>query len=155
MSKLTENFNPDDATREQLLSILEELNEKLIPAPAPKPEPVKRGQLYLAPCQELRESMTRHLEAAAKDARWMMQEIKKFIRTCPPAESENAWDEVFKQAMVEMDTMILTLGYHAGAIDRHAWHIAHLAVMANGGDMDRLQEAWNRCDNNVTQKKTA
>lgn len=45
MSKLIENFNPDDATREQLLSILEELNEKLIPAPAPKPEPVKRGQL--------------------------------------------------------------------------------------------------------------
>ena len=85
----------------------------------------------------------------------MMQEIKKFIRTCPPAESENAWDEVFKQAMVEMDTMILTLGYHAGAIDRHAWHIAHLAVMANGGDMDRLQEEWARCDNNVTQKKTA
>ena len=155
MSMLTENFNPDDATREQLLSILEELNEKLIPAPAPKPEPVKRGQLCLAPCQELRESMTRHLEAAAKDARWMMQEIKKFIRTCPPAESENAWDEVFKQTMVEMDTMILTLGYHASAINRHAWHIAHLAVMANGGDMDRLQEGWNRCDNNVTQKKTA
>ena len=146
MSMLTENFNPDDATREQLLSILEELNEKLIPAPAPKPEPVKRGQLCLAPCQELRESMTRHLEAAEKDARWMMQEIKKFIRTCPPAESENAWDEVFKQAMVEMDTMLLTLGYHAGAIDRHAWHIAHLAVMANGGDMGRLQEEWNRCD---------
>ena len=87
MSKLIENFNPDDATREQLLSILEELNEKLIPAPAPKPEPVKRGQLCLAPCQELRESMTRHLEAAEKDARWMMQEIKKFIRTCPPSES--------------------------------------------------------------------
>ena len=155
MSKLTENLNPDDATREQLLSILEELNEKLIPAPAPKPEPVKRGQLCLAPCQELRESMTRHLEAAEKDARWMMQEIKKIIRTCPPSESENAWDEVFKQTMVEMDTMILTLGYHAGAIDRHAWHIAHLAVMANGGNMDRLQEGWARCDNNVTQKKTA
>ena len=155
MSKLTENFNPDDATREQLLSILEELNEKLIPAPAPKPEPVKRGQLCLAPCQELRESMTRHLGAAEKDARRMMQEIKRFIRSCPSAESENAWDEVFKQAMVEMDTMILTLGYHAGAIDRHAWHIAHLAVMANGGNMDRLQEEWARCDNNVTQKKTA
>ena len=155
MSKLTENFNPDDATREQLLSILEELNEKLIPAPAPKPEPVKRGQLCLAPCQELRESMTRHLEAAEKDARRMMQEIKRFISSCPPAESENAWDEVFKQAMVEMDTMILTLGYHAGAIDRHAWHIAHLAVMANGGNMDRLQEEWARCDNNVTRQKTA
>lgn len=155
MSKIIENFNPDDATREQLLSILEELNEKLIPAPAPKREPVKLGQLYLAPCQELRESMTRHMEAAERDAKHLMQEIKRFIRTCQPSESEQAWDAVFKQSMVEMEMMVLALGYHTSAVDRHAWHIAHLAVMANGGDMDRLQEEWNRCDNNVTQKKTA
>ena len=135
-----------ETTHEQLLSLLGELTDKLTPAPAPKPEPVKLGQLYLAPCQELRESMTRHMEAAERDAKQMMYEIKKFIRTCPPAESENAWDAVFKQVMVEMDTMVLALGYHATAIDRHAWHIAHLAVMANGGDMNRLQEEWNRCD---------
>ena len=147
VSTTASNGNPtSDTPHEQLLSLLGELTDKLTPAPAPKREPVKLGQLYLAPCQELRESMTRHMEAAERDAKHLMREIKKFIHTCPPAESEKAWDEVFKQAMVEMDTMLLTLGYHASAIDRHAWHIAYLAVMANGGDMNRLQEEWNRCD---------
>ena len=145
VSNPASNGNPtSENTHEQLLSLLGELTNKLDPAPAPKPEPVKLGQLYLAPCQELRESMTRHMEAAEKDAKQMMREIKKFIRTCPPAESENAWDEVFKHSMIEMDMMLLTLGYHTSAIDRHAWHIAHIAVMANGGDMGRLQKEWNR-----------
>ena len=155
MSMLTEKINPDEATREHLLDLLSELTNKLDPAPAPKPEPVKLGQLYLAPCQELRESITRHMEAAEKDAKQMMREIKKFIRTCPPAVSEKAWDEVFKQAMVEMDMMLLTLGYHTSAIDRHAWHVAHLAVMANGGDINRLQEEWGRCDRQQQRQKTA
>ena len=65
------NGNPtSENVHEQLLSLLGELTDKLTPAPAPKPEKVKVGQIEcLAPFSELREAIGRHMEAVIADAK--------------------------------------------------------------------------------------
>ena len=77
----------NDTTREQLLSLLGELTDKLAPAPAPKPEQVKVGQIEcLAPFSELREAIGRHMEAVIADAKELEREVKKAVRAYPPCD---------------------------------------------------------------------
>ena len=127
----------DDTTREQLLSLLGELTEKLTPAPAPKPEKVKVGQIEcLAPFSELREAIGRHMEAVIADAKELEREVKKAVRAYPPCESERAWEAVFKRGVDQLHNMVDVLLWHTGTIQQQAFHLAQLVVMAAEGDDD-------------------
>ena len=123
----------NDTTREQLLSLLGELTEKLEPTPAPKPERVKRGQIEcLAPFYDLRESMQKKMEAIFADAKELEREVKKAMRACPPYESEAAWNAVFKRSISQLHEMVTVLGWHTGSIEQQVFHLCQLAVMAAG-----------------------
>ena len=129
----------NDTTREQLLSLLGELTDKLTPAPAPKPEKVKVGQIEcLAPFSELREAIGRHMEAVIADAKELEREVKKAVRAYPPCESERAWEAVFKRGINQLHNMVDVLIWHTGTIQQQAFHLAQLVVMAAEGDDDLL-----------------
>ena len=129
----------NDTTREQLLSLLGELTEKLTPAPAPKPEKVKVGQIEcLAPFSELREAIGRHMEAVIADAKELEREVKKAVRAYPPCESERAWEAVFKRGVDQLHNMVDVLIWHTGTIQQQAFHLAQLVVLAAEGDDDLL-----------------
>ena len=131
----------NDTTREQLLSLLGELTDKLAPAPAPKPEKVKVGQIEcLAPFSELREAIGRHMEAVIADAKELEREVKKAVRAYPPCESERAWEAVFKRGVDQLHNMVDVLIWHTGTIQQQAFHLAQLVVMAAGGDDDLLYQ---------------
>ena len=102
------NGNPtSENVHEQLLSLLGELTDKLTPAPAPKPEKVKVGQIEcLAPFSELREAIGRHMEAVIADAKELEREVKKAVRAYPPCESERAWEAVFKRGINQLHNMV-------------------------------------------------
>lgn len=127
----------NDTTREQLLSLLGELTDKLTPAPAPKPEKVKVGQIEcLAPFTELREAIGRHMEAVIADAKEFEREVKKTVRAYPPCESERAWEAVFKRGVDQLHNMVDVLIWHTGTIQQQAFHLAQLVVLAAEGDDD-------------------
>ena len=127
------------ATYEQLLALLGELNDKLLPLPAPKPERVKRGQVEcLAPFYDLRESMQKKMEAIFADAKELEREVKKAVRANPPCENEAAWEAVFKRSIDQLHDMVTVLGWHTGSIERQAFHLCQLAVMAAGGDTEAV-----------------
>ena len=129
----------NDTTREQLLSLLGELTDKLTPAPAPKPEKVKVGQIEcLAPFSELREAIGRHMEAVIADAKELEREVKKAVRAYPPCESERAWETVFKRGVDQLHNMVDVLIWHTGTIQQQAFHLAQLVVLAAEGDDDLL-----------------
>ncbi len=123
----------NDTIREQLLSLLGELTEKLEPTPAPKPERVKSWQVEcLAPFYDLRESMQKKMEAIFADAKELEREVKKAMRACPPYESEAAWNAVFKRSISQLHEMVTVLGWHTGSIEQQVFHLCQLAVMAAG-----------------------
>lgn len=125
------------ATHEQLLALLGELNDKLLPLPAPKPERVKRGQVEcLVPFYDLRESMQKKMEAIFADAKELEREVKKAVRANPPCESEAAWEAVFKRSIDQFHDMVTVLGWHTGSIERQALHLCQLAVMAAGDETE-------------------
>ena len=131
----------NDTTREQLLSLLGELTDKLTPAPAPKPEKVKVGQIEcLAPFSELREAIGRHMEAVIADAKELEREVKKAVRAYPPCESERAWEAVFKRGINQLHNMVDVLIWHTGTIQQQAFHLAQLVVMAAEGNDDLSKE---------------
>ena len=131
----------NDTTREQLLSLLGELTDKLTPAPAPKHEKVKVGQIEcLAPFSELREAIGRHMEAVIADAKELEREVKKAVRAYPPCESERAWEAVFKRGINQLHNMVDVLIWHTGTIQQQAFHLAQLVVLAAEGDDDLSKE---------------
>ena len=134
------NGNPtSENVHEQLLSLLGELTDKLTPAPAPKPEKVKVGQIEcLAPFSELREAIGRHMEAVIADAKELEREVKKAVRAYPPCESERAWEAVFKRGINQLHNMVDVLIWHTGTIQQQAFHLSQLVVLAAGGDDDLL-----------------
>lgn len=126
-------------THEQLLALLSELNDKLLPLPAPKPERVKRWQIEcMAPFYDLRESMQKKMEAILADAKELEREVKKAVSDNPPCESEAAWGAVFKRSIDQLHDMVTVLGWHTGSIERQAFHLCQLAVMAAGGDTEAV-----------------
>ena len=128
-----------ETTHEQLLSLLGELTDKLTPAPAPKPEKVKLGQIEcLAPFPELRDAIGRHMEAVTANAKELEREVKKIVRAYPPCESERAWEAVFKRGVDQLHNMVDVLIWHTGTIQQQAFHLSQLVVMAAGGNDDLL-----------------
>lgn len=131
----------NDTTLEQLLSLLGELTDKLTPAPAPKHEKVKVGQIEcLAPFSELREAIGRHMEAVIADAKELEREVKKAVRAYPPCESERAWEAVFKRGINQLHNMVDVLLWHTGTIQQQVFHLAQLVVLAAEGDDDLSKE---------------
>lgn len=132
-------FEESERTHEQILALLGELNDKLLPLPAPKPERVTRGQVEcLAPFYDLRESMQKKMEAIFADAKELEREVKMAVRANPPCESEAAWEAVFKRSIGQLHDMVTVLGWHTGSIERQAFHLCQLAVMAAGGDPETV-----------------
>ena len=140
VSTTASNGNPtSENVHEQLLSLLGKLTDKLTPAPAPKPEKVKVGQIEcLAPFTELREAIGRHMEAVIADAKELEREVKKAVRAYPPCESERAWEAVFKRGVDQLHNMVDVLIWHTGTIQQQAFHLAQLVVMAAEGNDDLL-----------------
>ena len=138
VSTTASNGNPtSENVHEQLLSLLGELTDKLTPAPAPKHEKVKVGQIEcLAPFSELREAIGRHMEAVIADAKELEREVKKAVRAYPPCESERAWEAVFKRGINQLHNMVDVLSWHTGTIQQQAFHLAQLVVLAAEGDDD-------------------
>ena len=140
VSTTASNGNPtSETTHEQLLALLGELNDKLLPLPAPKPERVKRGQVEcLVPFYERREAIGRHMEAAIAETKELEREVKKAVRSYPPCESEAAWEAVFKRSISQLNDMVNVLIWHTGTINQQALHLSQLVVMAANGDADLL-----------------
>ena len=140
ISTTASNGNPtSENVHEQLLSLLGELTDKLTPAPAPKPEKVKVGQIEcLAPFTELREAIGRHREAVIADAKELEREVKKAVRAYPPCESERAWETVFKRGINQLHNMVDVLSWHTGTIQQQVFHLAQLVVLAAEGNDDLL-----------------
>ncbi len=128
----------NDTTREQLLSLLGELTEKLEPAPAPKPEKITMAHIYMAPYQSEREDLDRATESVETCANALRREVQKLVRALPPMENERVWQHIFKHSLDEFEDMVTALGWHACAMRRHADHLVHLAVMAAGGDPEAV-----------------
>ena len=140
VSTTASNGNPtSENVHEQLLSLLGELTDKLTPAPAPKPEKVKVGQIEcLAPFTELREAIDQHMKAVIADAKEFESEVRKAVRAFPPCESERAWETVFKRGVDQLHNMVDVLIWHTGTIQQQAFHLAQLVVLAAEGDDDLL-----------------
>lgn len=140
VSTTASNGNPtSENVHEQLLSLLGELTDKLTPAPAPKPEKVKVGQIEcLAPFTELREAIGQHMEAVIADAKEFEREVRKAVRAFPPCESERAWETVFKRGVGQLHSMVDVLLWHTGTIQQQAFHLAQLVVLAAEGNDDLL-----------------
>ncbi|WP_297893861.1 hypothetical protein [uncultured Desulfovibrio sp.] len=140
VSTTASNGNPtSENVHEQLLSLLGELTDKLTPAPAPKPEKVKVGQIEcLAPFTELREAIDQHMKAVIADAKEFESEVRKTVRAYPPCESERAWETVFKRGVDQLHNMVDVLIWHTGTIQQQVFHLAQLVVLAAEGNDDLL-----------------
>lgn len=128
----------NDTTREQLLSLLGELTEKLEPAPAPKPEKITMAHIYMAPYQSEREDLGLATESVETCANALRREVQKIVRALPPMENERVWKHIFEHSLDEFEDMVKAMGWHACAMRRHADHLVHLVVMAAGGDPEAV-----------------
>lgn len=129
----------NDTTREQLLSLLGELTEKLEPTPAPRPESVTITDMnVLLPLLKERDA----LKDAVAEVRRAMTEISveasALRRKIPAARNERAWGSVFNASQHGLDMMLEAVSYNLQATENYVRNIARMLVLAADGDPEAV-----------------
>ena len=95
------------ATHEQLLALLGEINDKLLPLSAPKPETVAPIDVQgFLPLQEARSALADALESLERACNTIQAEADALIRKQSSARNERAWHVVFSQSRRDMRDMV-------------------------------------------------
>ena len=109
-----------DLTQEQILALLGELNDKLLPLPAPKPETVAPIDVQgFLPLQEARSALAAALESLERACNTIQAEADALIRKPSSVRNERAWGVVFSQSRRDMRDMA-TASKHSGEAPKAA-----------------------------------
>ena len=131
------------ATHEQLLALLGELNDKLLPLPAPKPETVAPIDVQgFLPLQEARSALADALESLERACNTIQAEADALIRKQSSARNERAWHVVFSQSRRDMRDMVGAVCVTGNNLRSFANQLARLLVLAGDGmpvDLDAVQ----------------
>ena len=132
-----------DLTQEQILTLLGELNDKLLPLPAPKPETVPLGNVQgFLPLQEARSALAAALESLERACNRIQAEADELIRKQSSARNERAWAVVFSQSRRDMRDMVGAACITGNNLRSYANQMARLLVLAGDGmpiDLDAVQ----------------
>lgn len=136
------------ATHEQLLALLGELNDKLLPLPAPKPETVPPCDVQaFLPLQEARTALAAALESLERACNRIQAEADELIRKQSSARNERAWGVVFSQSRRDMRDMVGAACITGNNLRSYANQLARLLVLAGDGmpvDLDAVQGGEDR-----------
>ena len=131
------------ATHEQLLALLGELNDKLLPLPAPKPETVAPADVQaFLPLQESRTALAAAMESLERACNTIQAEADALIRKQSSARNERAWHVVFSQSRRDMRDMVGAVCVTGNNLRSYANQLARLLVLAGDGmpvDLDAAQ----------------
>jgi len=132
-----------DLTQEQILTLLGELNDKLLPLSAPKPETVAPidVQAFL-PLQESRTALAAALESLERACNTIQAEADALIRKQSSARNERAWHVVFSQSRRDMRDMVGAVCVTGNNLRSYVNQLARLLVLAGDGmpvDLDAAQ----------------
>ena len=132
------------ATQEQLLALLGELNDKLLPLPAPKPETVAPADVQaFLPLQESRTALAAAMESLERACNRIQAEADELLRKqASVARNERAWRVVFDQARRDMREMVGAAYATGDNLQRYTNQLARLLVLAGDGmpiDLDAVQ----------------
>lgn len=132
-----------DLTQEQILTLLGELNDKLLPLPAPKPETVAPIDVQgFLPLQEARSALAAALESLERACNTIQAEADALIRKQSSARNERAWGVVFSQSRRDMRDMVGAAYITGNNLRSYANQLARLLVLAGDGmpvDLDAVQ----------------
>ena len=132
-----------DLSQEQLLTLLGELNDKLLPQPAPKPETVAPIDVQgFLPLQEARTALAAALESLERACNTIQAEADALIRKQSSARNERAWGVVFSQSRRDMRDMVGAAYITGNNLRSYANQLARLLVLAGDGmpvDLDAVQ----------------
>lgn len=133
-----------DLTQEQILTLLGELNDKLLPLSAPKPETVAPIDVQgFLPLQEARAALAAALESLERACNRIQAEADALIRKqASVARNERAWRVVFDQARRDMREMVGAVYVTGNNLRSYANQLARLLVLAGDGmpvDLDAVQ----------------
>ena len=133
-----------DLTQEQILTLLSELNDKLLPLSAPKPETVTPIDVQgFLPLQEARKALAAALESLERACNSIQAEADALIRKQSSARNERAWGVVFSQSRRDMRDMVGAAYITGNNLRSYANQLARLLVLAGDGmpvDLDALLE---------------
>ena len=131
------------ATHEQLLALLGEINDKLLPLSAPKPETVAPIDVQgFLPLQEARAALAAALESLERACNTIQAEADALIRKQSSARNERAWHVVFSQSRRDMRDMVGAVCVTGNNLRSFANQLARLLVLAGDGmpvDLDAVQ----------------
>ena len=132
------------ATHEQLLALLGELNDKLLPLSAPKPETVAPIDVQgFLPLQEARAALAAALESLERACKRIQAEADELLRKqASVARNERAWRVVFDQTRRDMREMVGAAYATGDNLQRYTNQLARLLVLAGDGmpiDLDAVQ----------------
>lgn len=132
-----------DLTQEQILTLLGEINDKLLPLSAPKPETVAPIDVQgFLPLQEARSALTAALESLERACNTIQAEADALIRNQSFARNERAWHVVFSQSRRDMRDMVGAVCVTGNNLRNYAHQLARLLVLAGDGmpiDLDAVQ----------------
>ena len=127
------------ATHEQLLALLGELNDKLLPLPAPKPETVSSVDMnYILPLDGLRQSLQKSISEINGIMREASVQLSALYRKMPAARNERAWGVVFLNQKRSFQTMTDAAACSLQAVDTYLVDIARMLVLAADGDPETV-----------------
>lgn len=132
------------ATQEQILALLDELNDKLLPLPAPKPETVPPCDVQaFLPLQEARTALAAAMKSLERACDTIQAEADELLRKqASVARNERAWRVVFDQARRDMREMVGAAYASGDNLQRYTNQLARLLVLAGDGmpvDLDAVQ----------------
>ena len=132
-----------DLTQKQILALLGELNDKLLPLPALKPETVAPIDVQgFLPLQEARSALTAALESLERACNSIQAEADALIRKQSSARNERAWGVVFSQSRRDMRDMVGAAYIAGNNLRSYANQLGRLLVLAGDGmpsDLDSVQ----------------
>ena len=130
-------------TQEQILTLLGELNDKLLPLSAPKPETVAPIDVQgFLPLQEARAALAAALESLESACNAIQAEAEALIRKQSSARNERAWGVVFSHSRRDMRDMVGAVCVTGNNLRSYANQLARLLVLAGDGmpvDLDAAQ----------------
>ena len=130
-------------TQKQILTLLGELNDKLLPLPTPKPETVAPIDVQgFLPLQEARKALAAALESLERACNTIQVEADELIRKQSSARNERAWGVVFSQSRLDMRDMVGATYITGNNLRSYANQLARLLVLAGDGmsvDLDAVQ----------------
>ena len=132
-----------DLTQEQIFTLLGELNDKLLPLAAPKPETVAPIDVQgFLPLQEARAALGAALESLERACNTIQAEADALIRKQSSARNERAWGVVFNQSRRDMRDMVGAAYITGNNLRSYANQLARLLVLAGDGmpvNLDTVQ----------------